>query len=416
MIDKIKVNKYHLNKVTDKLKWRLIVLSLIKQEIEDHLYTHILPFWMNLKDKEFGGFFGKVNFDLTIDKEADKGGIAASRFLWSFSAAYRVTKKLEYLECAHHAYKFLVEKVYDHEHQGLFWQVNYKGDPVEDQKHVYTQSFGIYALSEYYRATQNHEALEYANKIYVLIEGYGFDKKNNAYKEEFDRQWKEVPNDKLSENGVVADITTNTHLHVLEAYTNLYRATKSDMVKEALLNLIELFYDKIYNKETRYLEVFFDKKWNPLLNLKSFGHDIEASWLIDDALKALELEDECYNQMVIDIAYNIANAAILEDGSLANEQHNDVIDYTRVWWVQAEAIVGFQNAYERTKDEKFLSLIEGLWTYTKNHIVDYREGGEWFWSIEADGHPTERAVGEPWKTPYHNSRFCLEMMERMEKK
>ncbi|OAS87592.1 MULTISPECIES: AGE family epimerase/isomerase [Metabacillus] len=391
-------------------------MSKLKSEIENHLLNHILPFWINLKDEQNGGFFGKVNYDLTVNKEADKGGIAASRFLWSFSAAYRVTKRPEYLECAHHAYSFLVEKIYDHEHQGLFWQVDYKGNPVEDQKHVYTQSFGVYALSEYYLITKSEEALQYANKIFNLIETIGFDKDNNAYKEEFDREWNELPNEKLSENGVVAEITTNTHLHVLEAYTNLYKASAEEVVKERLTNLIEIFYEKIYDKDTKFLNVFFDKHWNSLLHLKSFGHDIEASWLIDDALNVLGLEDERFVQMVIDIAYNIADAAILEDGSLANEQHNDDVDLTRIWWVQAEAMVGFHNAYERTNDEKFLTLVNGLWEYTKNNIVDYRDGGEWYWSVEPDGKPTERAVGEPWKTPYHNSRFCLEMMERIENK
>nr|WP_226670718.1 AGE family epimerase/isomerase [Metabacillus litoralis] len=380
-----------------------------------HLRDHILPFWMKLKDKKHGGFFGQVNYDLSINKEAHKGGIAASRFLWSFSAAYRITQKREYLECANHAYKFLVEKVYDHEHQGLYWLVDYQGSPVETQKHVYTQSFGIYALSEYYRATKKEEALQYANKIYELIETLGYDQKFNAYKEEFNREWHELPNEKLSENGVVASITTNTHLHVLEAYTNLYKAFPTSVVRERLINLVDIFYEKIYDEETKYLHVFFDKHWTPLLNLKSFGHDIEASWLIDDALKALALDEEKYSQMVIDIAYNIAKAAILEDGSLANEQHENTIDYTRVWWVQAEAMVGFQNAYERTKDEEFLRIVDGLWEYTKNNLVDKREGGEWFWAIEPDGKPTERAVGEPWKTPYHNSRFCLEMMERIDK-
>ncbi|MDQ0229609.1 AGE family epimerase/isomerase [Metabacillus malikii] len=389
-------------------------MSKLKKEIENHLVTHILPFWMKLKDEQHGGFYGTVNYDLSVDKQGDKGGIQISRFLWSFSAAYRVTKRQEYLEMAHHAYQFLVGKMYDHEHQGLYWLLDYKGAPKETQKHVYTQSFGIYALSEYYRVTKNEEALQYANNIFNLIESLGFDKEYNAYKEEFDRKWNELPNDKLSQNGVIADITTNTHLHVLEAYTNLYKANPTDQMKERLTNLIEIFYEKIFNKETKYLRVFFDKKWNSLIEIKSFGHDIEASWLIDDAIKAVGLTDERYIQMVIDIAYNIGNShAILEDGSLANEQVNDEMDLTRVWWVQAEAIVGFQNAYERTKDDKFLTLVDGLWAYTKEHIVDHREGGEWYWSIEADGKPTERAVGEPWKTPYHNARFCLEMIERM---
>ncbi|PAD71132.1 N-acylglucosamine 2-epimerase [Bacillus sp. 7586-K] len=369
---------------------------------------------MKLKDEQNGGFYGTVNYDLTVDKQEDKGGIQISRFLWSFSAAYRVTKKPEYLEIAHHAYQFLVEKMFDHEHQGLFWLLDYQGNPKETQKHIYTQSFGIYALSEYYRVTKNEEALKYANTIFDLVETLGFDKENNAYKEEFDRSWNELPNDKLSENGVIADITTNTHLHVLEAYTNLYKANPTKIVKERITNLVEVFYEKIFNKETKFLKVFFDKQWNSLLDLKSFGHDIEASWLIDDAIKAIGLEDDRYVQMVIDIAYNIGNShAILKDGSLANEQLGDKVDYTRVWWVQAEAIVGFQNAYERTKDEKFLQLVEHLWAYIKENIVDHREGGEWYWSVEPDGKPTERAVGEPWKTPYHNSRFCLEMIERM---
>lgn len=389
-------------------------MSKLKNELENHLLTHILPFWMKLKDEQNGGFYGTVNYDLTVDKQEDKGGIQISRFLWSFSAAYRITKKPEYLEIAHHAYQFLVEKMFDHEHQGLFWLLDYQGNPKETQKHIYTQSFGIYALSEYYRVTKNEEALKYANTIFDLVETLGFDKENNAYKEEFDRSWNELPNDKLSENGVIADITTNTHLHVLEAYTNLYKANPTKIVKERITNLVEVFYEKIFNKETKFLKVFFDKQWNSLLDLKSFGHDIEASWLIDDAIKAIGLEDDRYVQMVIDIAYNIGNShAILKDGSLANEQLGDKVDYTRVWWVQAEAIVGFQNAYERTKDEKFLQLVEHLWAYIKENIVDHREGGEWYWSVEPDGKPTERAVGEPWKTPYHNSRFCLEMIERM---
>lgn len=390
-------------------------MGKLNKELETHLITHILPFWMKLKDNQNGGFYGMVDYELTIHKEADKGGIAAARYLWSFSAAYRITQKSEYIECAHHAYKFLVEKVYDQVHKGLFWLVDYQGNPVQDQKHVYTQSFGVYALSEYYRATKNEEALQYAMKLFQLMETVGFDKENNAYKEEFDREWNELPNEKLSENGVMASITTNTHLHVLEAYTNLYKASPIPEVKERLTNLVEIFYEKIYDKDTKFLHVFFDKKWNSLLNLKSFGHDIEASWLIDDAIKALGLENEKYVRMVIDIAYNIANTAILEDGSLANEQHEEEVDDTRVWWVQAEAVVGFQNAYERTKDEAFLNIMNDVWKYIKNHIVDKRDGGEWFWSIEPDGKPTERAVGEPWKTPYHNSRFCLEMMERIGK-
>lgn len=385
----------------------------LRKSIQHELMNHILPFWMKLKDTQYGGFYGEVRFDLSINEKGDKGGIATSRILWSFSSAYRQTGNEEYLTCAHHAYSFLKDYLYDEEYGGLYWLLDHKGKPLDDQKHVYGQSFGIYAFSEYYRATGNEEALSYANKLVDLIEEKGYSAKKNAYKEEFDRSWNELPNEKLSENGVIAEITTNTHLHVLEAYTNLYLASPTERMKNRLQNLVEVFYEKIYNKETTFIGVFFDRNWNSILDIKSFGHDIEASWLLDDAIKAAEIEEERYVQMVIDIAYNIAETAVLKDGSLANEEVNGRSDLTKIWWVQAEAAVGFQNAYQRTNDEKFKKIVDGLWNYIQDNVVDPREGGEWYWSVEEDGQPTDRAVAEPWKTPYHNTRFCLEMMERV---
>lgn len=387
----------------------------LKKEIAQELTEHILPFWMRLVDKENGGIFGVVDNDLNIDKTADKGGIVTSRFLWTFSAAYRVTNNERYLAVANHLYDFLVNNVYDHEYKGLYWLVDYQGNPKDTRKHVYTQSFGIYALSEYYRATNKPEALEMAKDLYHLIEEKGFNPDNNAYKEEFDREWNEIPNEMLSENGVMADITMNTHIHILEAYTTFYKAWPNEGLKGRLENLLQILFEKIYDQESKFLGVFFDKNWNSLLDIKSFGHDIEASWLIDETLKAIDSEKPEYVQMVIDIAYNIADYAMQEDGSLINEQVGDVVDKTRVWWVQAEACVGFMNAYQRTKDEKFLTLVNQLWEYVKNNLVDKRENGEWYWSIEADGTPTtKRNIGDPWKASYHNGRFCLEIMERVE--
>ena len=387
----------------------------LKKEIAQELTEHILPFWMRLVDKENGGIFGVVDNDLNIDKTADKGGIVTSRFLWTFSAAYRVTNNERYLAVANHLYDFLVNNVYDHEYKGLYWLVDYQGNPKDTRKHVYTQSFGIYALSEYYRATNKPEALEMAKDLYHLIEEKGFNPDNNAYKEEFDREWNEIPNEMLSENGVMADITMNTHIHILEAYTTFYKALPNEGLKGRLENLLQILFEKIYDQESKFLGVFFDKNWNSLLDIKSFGHDIEASWLIDETLKAIDSEKPEYVQMVIDIAYNIADYAMQEDGSLINEQVGDVVDKTRVWWVQAEACVGFMNAYQRTKDEKFLTLVNQLWEYVKNNLVDKRENGEWYWSIEADGTPTtKRNIGDPWKASYHNGRFCLEIMERVE--
>lgn len=389
------------------------MVNRLKQEVTSELVDHILPFWMKLKDSENGGFYGEMDFDLNIDKNADKGGIQTSRFLWSFSSAYLLSQTDSYLECAKQAYDFLVNHLYDHEYKGLYWMVDYKGEPTDTRKHVYVQSFGIYALSEYYRASNDPKALELAKELFYTVQSQAFQASTHAYKEEFDRFWKETSNEMLSENGVLAEITMNTHIHILEAYTNLYRAWPSEEVKNALECLLEVMYEKVYNKEIKFLGVFFDKGWNSLLNMKSFGHDIEASWLIDDTLKLLSIDRPEYVQMVIDIAYNIADYAMQPDGSLINEQVNDHYDFTRIWWVQAEAMVGFLNAYERTKDERFIELLQGLWNYTKNNIIDSRENGEWYWSREADGVPTRRNIGDPWKTPYHNSRFCLEIIKRL---
>lgn len=388
-------------------------MGQLKQEIEKQLTDKILPFWMKLKDEENGGFYGEVDYDLTINKEGPKGGIAAARFLWSFSAAYRVTMKEEYLSYAHHAYRFLSQKAIDPVHKGLYWMLDHKGNPIDTRKHIYTQAFGIYALSEFYRAFKHPEALKLARELYELIETKGYDEHTKAYKEEFNREWIERSNEMLSEHGLVSDITTNTHLHVLEAYTNLYRVWPSQQLKEKLTNLVYTFYQKIYDYETKFQKVFFDKKWQELMDLKSYGHDIEASWLLDEAVKVLDLKDENISKMIIDIAYNIAEHGVLEDGSVANEEKEGKVDCTRVWWVQAESMVGFYNAYERTGDKKFLNLVDNLWKYTKENLIDSRDEGEWFWSVEPDGKPTKRPVAEPWKTPYHNSRFCLEMIERM---
>jgi mannobiose 2-epimerase len=383
-----------------------------KEEVKAELTEHIIPFWINLRDDENGGFYGSLSTDLELDKKADKGIIAHARILWTFSAVYNEIGGEENLKNAKHAYEFLINKGLDKEYKGFYWMLDYKGNKTDTRKHIYVQSFCIYALSEYYRASKNEKALEYAIDLYNLVEDTGFDKDIKAYREEFNREWEEAINEMLSENGVIADITMNTHLHVLEAYTNLYLVWQDEGLKKVIENLIYVFYEKIYDKETKFLKVFLNKNWQSIIDLKSFGHDIEASWLIDDAIKAIGLKDEKLDKMIIDIAYNIGEYAIQEDGSLINEEENSIKDFDRVWWVQAEAVIGFLNIYEKNKDELMLTYAKDLWTYIKDKIIDKRPGAEWYQSINAKGNPTTRRIVEPWKAPYHNGRFCLEIMKR----
>lgn len=328
----------------------------LRKKAEEELLNHIAHFWLKLIDNENGGFYGEVSYDLKINKESVKGGIQTSRILWFFSAAYCATKNEEYKKAATHIYEFLRDKLFDKEFNGVYWMLDYKGNPSDTRKHIYCQAFAIYALSEYYKATADKEALDLAINLFSLIESKGFNKKNSAYLEEFDREWNITPNEMLSENGVIAEITTNTHLHVLEGYTTLYEVTKDSRVGERLKELIYTFYNKIYDKEEHYLKIFFDNKWNTIIDVKSYGHDIEASWLIDDAYKLLGLKDENIEKMIVDIAYKIKEQ-IQEDGSLINEAENGVKDFTRVWWVQVEAMIGYLNAYERTHDESLLKIM-----------------------------------------------------------
>lgn len=383
-----------------------------KQTITEELTDSILPFWIKLKDEQYGGLYGTVAFDLAINREGDKGGIATARHLWAFSSAYRVLGNPVYLTMATHLFRFLKEQCIDKAHHGLYWMLDYKGVCVDDRKHIYAQAFAIYGLSEYYRVTKDEEAIQLALDLYDLIETNGFDEKNQAYKEAFNRTWEEVPNEMLSENGVTADITMNTHIHILEAYTNLYKAYPFAELRARLLHVLSLHLTKMY-QEDHFLGVFFNKDWERLLDLQSFGHDIEASWLIDEALKVLDIEADEYHAMVIAIAENILGVAVEADGSLVNERENGRIDRTRIWWVQAEAVVGFYNAYEKTGNVAFKEAAEAAWSYIIHTVKDKRERGEWYWAIDPDGVPVERDLVEPWKVSYHNTRCCLELIERM---
>ncbi len=312
-------------------------LVKLYNEIECELKEHILPFWLKRQDPIHGGFYGLTNYDLEIKKESDKGGIASARYLWGgFSSAYRILGGNDLKAAADNAFDFLCNKVIDKDFGGLYWMLDYSGNVIDERKHVYANAFGIYGLSEYHRATGNIQALEIAKELFDGIERYGYDSSLNIYKEEFTRDYIETSNEMLSENGIIAQATTNTHLHILEAYTNLYRVWMNQELENALIRLVNIFYVNIY-KESGFLKVFYDRKYREILDIQSYGHDIEASWLLYEAINVLNLKEECYKEMVLGISDNIRSIAVHHDGSLFNECEKGIVDETRVWWVQAEA-------------------------------------------------------------------------------
>lgn len=386
----------------------------MKEEIKNHLVSAIIPFWKNLRDDEFGGYYGYMDYDLKLNKKAEKGCILNSRITWFFSNAYTLLKDESLLKEADHGYAFLKDHCIDKENGGIYWSMNYDGTPLDTTKHTYNQAFCIYALSSYYEASGKKEALDLAKELFAMIEEKCTD--DQGYLEAFTRDFKPESNEKLSENGVLAEKTMNTLLHVLEAYTELYRVSKDEAVKERLEWIMDVFADKVYNPQLKRQEVFFDKNYNSIIDLHSYGHDIETAWLMDRTLEVVN--DESYTKKISSITKtlteNIYNVAF--DGrSLSNECDKGVVDTNRVWWVQAETVVGFLNGYEKDPSKtQYKEAAEATWQFIKDYVIDKRSGSEWFWLVRQDGTPVEgEPIVEPWKCPYHNGRMCMEVMRRL---
>lgn len=387
-------------------------MKTIVAEIKNHLTEDIIPFWKSLRDNEYGGYYGYMDYYLNIDKEAEKGCILNSRITWFFANAYTLLKDESLLEEAKHGFAFM-KKCMDKENGGIYWSMKYNGEPEDTTKHTYNQAFSIYALSSYYEATGDEEALNMAKELFTIIETKCTDEL--GYMEAFDKEFNLVDNDKLSENGVMADKTMNTLLHVFEAYTELYRVAKLPEVKEKLEWIMDVFADKVYNPELHRQEVFFDAQYNTILDLHSYGHDIETAWLMDRGVEVLG--DAAYEAKMSPITKDLTAQIykIAFDGrSLANECEKGVVDTHRIWWVQAESLIGFLNGWQKDSAKtEYLEAAKAQWNFIKEYVVDKRNGSEWFWWVEPDGTPIKKPIVEPWKCPYHNGRMCFEVIKRL---
>lgn len=382
-------------------------------EIRNELVNHIIPFWDSLEDKERGGFYGFMDNGLNLDKDGEKGVILHSRILWFYSNCYLTLKDEKCLEKAKGCYEFMSKYCVDRENGGVYWMMNADGSVKDDMKHTYCQAFFVYALSSYYDASGDKSALELAMDIFNTIEEKCTD--DVAYLEAMSRTWELVENDALSENGLMADKTMNTTLHLLEAYTELYRVSKDEKVLSRLKFQTRIFLDKIFYEEDDRLLVFFDKNLDVIGDIHSYGHDIEATWLLDRACDVMNDKEltEKVSAMNERIVANIRKLAF-KDGSLLNERDKTEINTWRIWWVQAEAVVGFLNGYQRYNNPEYLEISKTIWDYIKNNIVDKREGGEWYSQLDENGVPADfKAVVDPWKCPYHNGRMCLEVISRL---
>jgi mannobiose 2-epimerase len=382
--------------------------------LKKELTQHILPFWIEkMQDRENGGFYGRIDGCNQLHPQANKGAVLNCRILWTFSAAYRVLKNPEYLQIAQRAYEYIERYFIDREWGGVYWELDCFGNPVNTKKQSYAQGFALYGFSEFYRATGDICALERAKEFFRLIENCR-DQKLGGYFEAFTRDWQPVDDVRLSDKDENEVKTMNTHLHILEPYTNLLRIWKDESLMTAQRKLIDIFTGKMLDKTSFHLKLFFDENWILKSQGVSYGHDIEASWLLYEAAEVLD--DSVLLKKIKTVSLNIADAAaegLQADGSMIYECRDGVraraADFDRHWWIQAETVVGMMYAYRNSGNEIYKLRAQKAWEYIQNNLIDH-ENGEWHWSRRADEtiNRTDDKAGF-WKCPYHNGRMCLEL-------
>jgi mannobiose 2-epimerase len=386
-------------------------METLKSELHRELTENILPYWINrMVDEENGGFYGRIDGREQLHKQANKGVVLNARILWTFSAAYRIEKNPQYLAIAERAYQYIFDRFIDKENGGVYWELDYKGNPVNTRKQIYAQGFALYGYSEFYRATGKPEALDIAIEFFKIIEKHAYDPERGGYFEAFQRNWLPIEDMRLSAKDANEVKSMNTHLHILEPYTNLLRVWKDPALIKAQKELIQIFCDYIIHPVNCHLNLFFDEQWNSKSKIISFGHDIEAVWLLYEAAETMQ--DEILTKRVKSWVIQVIESAyegLQEDGSMIYESEGNHTDKDRHWWVQAETVVGSIYAYRMTENTRYLAAAKKCWKYIQSFIRD-KENGEWVWSAYPDGkqNHTDDKAGL-WKCPYHNARMCLEM-------
>ncbi len=385
----------------------------LKDELGQEL-KNILKYWTDFcLDNEFGGFVGRRNHLNHQINGASKGVVLNARILWTFSAAYNFTQNLEYLALADRAYQYINEYFSDKEFGGLFWELDEKGEVRNSRKQIYAQGFGIYGYSEYFKASKNPQALEDAISLFELIEKHSFDPVEGGYLEAFANDWSTLDDFRLSPKDANEPKSMNTHLHILEPYTNLLRIWPNDRLRKKTAALIRLFLDKIIDHRTHHFNLFFANDWTVRSSIVSFGHDIEGAWLLYEA--AIVVGDK---QLIAEVSDNLVQMVDVTladgcaaDGSVFNEKdiHSGHLDDDKHWWMQAEAMVGLAYAWKITGKDIYWNQLLKVWDFINTSMID-RVNGEWFWRIDNDGIPiTSEDKAGFWKCPYHNSRAMMEV-------
>jgi len=387
--------------------------------VREHLFGHVLPFWCGpARDHEQGGWVGWLSNDLKSDHSQPKGLILNTRILWTFSAVHGVQQESLFHEMAERALDWVTNRFWDTQYGGAFWRLDDTGRVRDDSKKTYGQAFYIYALAEYHLAFDDPSALARAREMFELLDHHAHDAKDGGYFEAYHRDWTVAgPEGGVGGAELNAKKSMNTSLHLLEAFTNLYRAWKDPLLAERLRELTRIFEEHILDSRSNHFHHFFDEKWTVLSDNYTFGHDIEGSWLQCEGAEVLG--DAALQRRIRQRALAIAEVTLKEglaaDGGVCYEgKAGRIVDGGKEWWPQAEAVVGFINAYQISRQNKYLETARRIWDFIERKIVD-REHGDWFWRINERGEPdAKRPKVSEWKGPYHSGRACLEAMRRLD--
>lgn len=393
-------------------------LASLRVAAERELREDILPFWAaRAVDREQGGFFGAVAIDGRADSDASKGGVLNARILWTYSAALRRWQEPLYREMADRAFDYLLACFWDTEHSGLFWELDHQGGVLQDRKQIYGQAFGIYALAEHSRATGNAEALDRAIRLFEDIEAHAVDPACGGYWEARGRDWQPIEEIRLSAKDMNAPFSMNTHIHVMEAYSTLSLVWDDPRPRARLRAVLEILLDRFVDPASGHLILFCDESWRSLSADVSYGHDIETSWLLCEAAELVG--DPALIARAEATALKMADAVLAggydaERGGVYNDRPGDgQVNTAKDWWPQAEAVVGFLNAYRLSGREEFAEAALRTWDFIDAFVVDHA-GGEWYTRVSREGVPEPGLTKvDFWKCPYHNTRAMLETMDRI---
>lgn len=388
----------------------------LKKEMTTELHN-LLNYWSkNTNDTVNNGFIGQIDWEENKNFEAEKGAVMHARILWTFSAAYPITTDPTHKNIAKKAFEIIIDQFYDKEYGGIFWSIAPNGTPKDTKNQIYALAFVIYGLSEYFAISQDNKALETAIDLYKIIQKYSYDPINKGYLEAFTRDWKEIDDLRLSEKDANEKKTMNTHLHIIEGYANLYKVWKNPALLKDITELLEVIDTHFMNTKTGHLHLFFNENWIEKPDVISYGHDIEAAWLL---LQCAEISEnktliERYKQHAIQIA-NATIEGIDHDGGLWYELEidNNHLIKEKHWWPQAELMIGFYNSYQLTQNTDYLDIVLKNWEFTKKHLIDTKNG-EWYWGVFEDYSIIKKDKAGFWKCPYHNGRACIELINRIQ--